>query len=363
MSADMPDPPVSVLMTTYNGAHSIAASIASVLAQSFHDFELIVVDDGSTDATPDILAACPDPRLRVIRSTRNSGVVAARNLGFAAARGAYVAMLDHDDLAHADRLARQVAYLDRHPRVVLLATEIELAADGRRWAPDHPRGGDPLLLRWLLHVDNPLTWSSVMLRADAVCGLDVFLRAEFELADDFELYHRLLAVGDIARLDEPLTVYRWHAHNTTYGNEDRQNASAMKVLRTAYAPWLGADAEAAARLVVRHLSDRKPVHDAATLDQLGGYFERLLDGFCAAHCGASADRQRIRAVSGEIWWRIVRASVRAGAPGLLGHYRRRPGLAADFRPPPVDKVASLAIGVVRSGRRAISGRRGAAFPG
>jgi len=185
----------------------------------------------------------------------------------------------------------------------------------------------------------------------AVRRLDVFLRAEFELADDFDLYHRLLALGDIARLDEPLTVYRWHAHNTTYGNEDRQNANAVKVLRTAYAGWLGADAETAARLVVRHLSDRKPVHGAATLEQLGCCLERLLDGFCAAHCGASADRQRIRAVGGEIWWRTVRASVRAGAPGLLGQYRRRPGLAADFRPPPVDQMASLAIGVVRSGRR------------
>ena len=353
----MADPLVSVLMATYNGAHSIAASIASVLAQSFTDFELIVVDDGSTDATPDILAACPDPRLRVIRSKWNCGVVAARNLGFAAARGAYIAMLDHDDLAYADRLARQVAYLDRHPGVVLLATEIELEADGRRWMPDHQRGGDPLLLRWLLHVDNPLTWSSVMLRADAVRRVDAFVRAEFELADDFDLYHRLLAVGDIARLDEPLTGYRWHAHNTTYGNENRQNANAAKVLQRAYAPWLGANAEIAARLVVRHLSDRQPVNDAATLDHMGCYLERLLDGFCAAHCGGPADRQRIRSAGGETWWRTVRAAGRSGAPGLLGRYRGRPELAADFRPPPADKLASLAIGVVRSGRRAIPGGR------
>jgi len=348
----MTDPPVSVLMTTYNGAHSIAASIASVLAQSFPDYELIVVDDGSTDTTPDILAACRDPRLRIIRPPRNSGVVAARNLGFAATRGGYVAMLDHDDLAHPDRLARQVAYLDRHPRVVLLATEIELEINGRRRAPDHPHGGDPLLLRWLLHVDNPLTWSSVMLRADAVRRLNVFLRADFELADDFDLYHRLLAVGDIARLDQPLTVYRWHAHNTTFGNEARQDAGAVNVLRAAYAHWLGGDAEIAARLVVRHLADREPVCDAATLDRLAVYIERLLDGFCTDCCGTPAERQRIRAVGGDIWWRTVRASVRTGAPGLLGQYRRHAALAGAFRPSPVDLAASLAIGALRSGRRA-----------
>jgi glycosyltransferase involved in cell wall biosynthesis len=191
MIGDVP-PAVSVLMTTWNGAGGngaggnaaagngggrrrsdrsggfIGAAIASVLAQSFTDFELIVVDDGSTDATPSVLAGIGDPRLRVLRQAANGGVVAARNAGLAAARGRYVAALDHDDLSHPHRLARQVTYLDAHPGVVLVATEIEIEAAGRRTAPDHPTGGEPALIRWLLHVDNPLTWSSVMFRADAV---------------------------------------------------------------------------------------------------------------------------------------------------------------------------------------------------
>ncbi len=91
-------PRVSVLMTTYNGARFLAESIDSVLAQSFTDFELVVVDDASTDATPSILAGYADPRLRVIRNPVNLGVVGARNRGFADLRGVYVATIDHDDL-------------------------------------------------------------------------------------------------------------------------------------------------------------------------------------------------------------------------------------------------------------------------
>ena len=370
MIGDVP-PAVSVLMTTWNGAGGngaggnaaagnggggdgpsrgggfIGAAIASVLAQSFTDFELIVVDDGSTDATPSVLAGIGDPRLRVLRQAANGGVVAARNAGLAAARGRYVAALDHDDLSHPHRLARQVTYLDAHPGVVLVATEIEIEAAGRRTAPDHPTGGEPALIRWLLHVDNPLTWSSVMFRADAVRRLGIFMRPAFELADDFDFFHRLLAIGDIARLDEVLTVYRWHAHNTTHGREDALNANAVKVLAGAYAPLLGDDAQDAATLVIRHLSDRKPVRDGATLARLGGYLTRLLAGFGAAHAIDARGLAALEAVTGAIWWRTARAAIRSGVPGLLRQYRGQPGLAAAFQPVPGDMVRAMAVGAAR----------------
>ncbi len=348
-AASAREPVVSVLMTTFNGAGFIGASIASVLAQSFAEFELIVVDDGSTDATAQVLAGVGDARLRVLRQAANGGVVAARNAGFLAARGRYVAALDHDDLSHPERFSRQVAYLDAHPGVVLVASEIEIEeVAGRRRAPDHPTGGDPALIRWLLHVDNPLTWSSVMFRADAVRRLGAFMRGDYELADDFDLYHRLLGVGEIARLDEVLTVYRWHASNTTYGREDALNANAVKVLEAAYASLLGTDAQDAATLVIRHLSDRKPVRDAATLSRLGRYLTRLLVAFCAAHGIETLQRAKLESVTGAIWWRCVRAVVRSGVPGLLGQYRAQSALSVAFRPSNVDRALSALLGVARS---------------
>jgi glycosyltransferase involved in cell wall biosynthesis len=343
-------PTVSVLMTTWNGAGFIGASIASVLAQSFADLELVVVDDGSTDATAQVLAGIGDPRLRVVRQAVNGGVVAARNAGFAAVRGRYVAALDHDDLSHPERLARQVAYLDAHPGVVLVATEVEIEAGGRRRAPDHPVGGDPGLIRWLLHVDNPLTWSSVMFRADAVRRLGAFVRPEYELADDFDFYHRLLAVGEIARLDEVLTVYRWHARNTSHGREDALNANAVKVLAGAYAPLLRDAAEDAARLVIGHLSDRKPVRDAATLARLGVCLTRLLTAFCVARAPDAPQRAALESVTGTIWWRTVRAAVRSGTPGALLAYRGQLTFAETFRPRRFDVAMSALVGLARRHR-------------
>ena len=342
-----PAPTVTVLMTTWNGADFISASIASVLAQSFRDFELIVVDDGSTDGTAALLAGIADPRLVVLRQAVNGGIVAARNAGFAIARGRYVAMLDHDDLSLPERLAKQVAYLEAHPTVMLVATEIVLERNGKRWVPDHPRGGDPVLMRWLLHVDNPLTWSSVMVRADVVRKLGAFVRPEYELADDFDLYHRLLTVGDIARLDDVLTVYRWHVSNTTYGRAAALHAAAAKVLAAAYRPLLGPDAEDAAALVIQHLSDRQPAREGDALARLGRYLARLLAHFSRRHQLQADQSAKLMEVTGMIWWRTVRATVRSGRPTLLKAYRAESALTSAFQPPRADIWMSTVMGFVR----------------
>jgi glycosyltransferase involved in cell wall biosynthesis len=333
-------------MTTWNGAASIGASIASILGQSFTDFELVVVDDGSTDGTATILAGITDPRLRVLRPPRNLGIVGARNLGFAACQGEYLAALDHDDLSHPDRLARQVAHLDQHAGVVLLGTGVEIESAGRRHAVDHPPRPTPLLLRWMLLVGNPFAWSSVMIRTAALHRLGGFLRPEAEYADDFDLYHRLLTVGEADRLEAVLTTYRWHASNTTHTQGGPLNARAATVLAEAYRPLLGKEAPAAAALVVRHLSDRQPVPDAATLARLRDMLARLLAGFCAGLPLAS--RAEVEAATAWLWWRVVRAAVRSGNPALIRLRARQPGLRRGFRPGMMDLAASLGIGLLRS---------------
>ena len=341
-------PRVSVLMTTYNGAVFIARSIAGVLSQTWQDFELLVVDDASTDGTAEILRACRDPRLRVIRHQQNRGIVAARNTGFAAASGEFIAAMDHDDLCLPERLRQQVAYLEVHPDVVLVGTEVRLETAGRQRTPDHPAAADPLALRWLLLIDNPLTWSSVMFRADAVQRLGQFLRAEFEPADDFDFYHRLLAIGEIARLDEALTIYRFHSANASRAAAARLDDNAARVMAEAYARWLGEDAADAARLAVRHWLNRQPPRDAATLDRLGGILQRLLTGFCAEGAPGRAAPEQIAALAGETWWRTVRSTARAGAPRLIGRQRAFPALVARFRPSPFDMVCSITAGMIRA---------------
>lgn len=340
-------PRVSVLMTTHDGARTIAASIDSVLRQSFTDFELVVVDDASSDATPAILAGIDDPRLRILHPGRNLGVVGARNFGFAACRGAYIAAHDHDDLSRPERLAHQVALLDAAPDIVLAATEVELEQNGHLSHSGHVAQGGPLAMRWLLLVDNPLTWSSIMVRADAVRRLGQFVRPEYELADDFDLYHRLLRVGDIARLSAPLVIYRWHGSNTARSGRERLMANAAKILREAYVPLLGDDADEAALLICRHLSHRQPADDPVTLHRLGTWLDRLLDRFCDMNSLPAADRETIAALAGETWWNTVRAAIRKGRPQFFPVFRRHRRLAEASPPHLLDQAASLAIGTAR----------------
>jgi hypothetical protein len=203
-------------------------------------------------------------------------------------------------------------------------------------------------MRWMLHLDNPITWSSVMFRADAVRRLGQFMRAEYEPADDFDLHHRLLALGGIARLDETLAVYRWHRTNTSHGQMDRMFDRAAAVLADAYRPWLGEDAPAAAVLVVRHLVDRQPAPDAATLARLGGVLERLQAGFCAATAPDPATRAAIEAHTARVWWLATRAAMRSGSPTALRRWRDAAALGAGFRPGVRDITGSLAVGTVRA---------------
>ncbi len=361
----MPHPQVSVLLTTHGSPH-LAAAIDSVLAQRLVELELLVVDDASTDGTGGLLAAIADPRLRVLRTPTRGGVVAARTLGFASVRTELVAMLDHDDLCHPDRLTLQLRTMRADPRLLLCGSAVLIAGRGRPTL-GHAGAAGPALLRWMLHLGNPLAWSSVMLRAPAVRALGPLVRAEHELADDLDLYHRLLGLdggpgtGRAVRLGEALVTYRWHAANTSHARRDALTAAATRVLARAGATLLGEDPQdpaalARAALLVRHVSDREPAPDAATLRQLGAQIERLLAAFLAAPGLEPAERAAVRAQAASTWWEAVRTASQAGRPGLLRLRGAFPTLRGPgwFGAPP----AALGVALAAGSLRALGPRRG-----
>lgn len=331
-------PRVSVLITTYNGASTVGQSISSILSQEMCDFELIVVDDCSTDDTPELLRSIADPRVRILQNIQRLGIADARNRGLAECRASYIAMLDHDDLSDVRRLGLQAAYLDSHPDVLLIGSAVQELSDRGLVSEDQPIHTSPPLIRLLLHLDNPLAWSSVMLRAQVLCRLDQPpLRSHFEPADDFDFYHRLLEHGNIARLDLPLTTYRWHLSNASYRTGGQMKDRATEVLARAYTPWFGAEATTAAALVIEHSSDRIPVTDSARMLRLRDIVERVAERLGEAR---PADRAAISEGVKLVLWRLTRAAVRSGQLSLF----RTPA-------PPFDAAASLAIGAVRAGLR------------
>ena len=342
-------PRVTVLMAAYNGAKLIGESLDSLLAQSFTDFEIVVVDDASTDDTAAVVAGYADPRIRLLRNATNLGVVGARNRAYAAASSDYIAILDQDDLSRPGRLAAQVAHLDSHPASVLVATDIDITEDGS--LRESGRGShaltNPVVLRWMLHIGNPLVHSSVMFRAAAVRQLGTYLRKDYELCEDYDFYLRLLELGDIAILPERLTILREHAGRASKRFEAALNAHATKLLADLYARYLGDDAGEAADLVIRYLAAGDAVPDAAALMRLGGHLDHLLAAYAGAAALSPADRALVADYTGRLWWRTIRASLRMGRLPFLFRGFESIAITRHHRMARGDLAMSALIGQVR----------------
>lgn len=317
-------PAVSVVMAAYNGAHLIEETLASLRDQTFGDFEVLVVDDCSTDDTRAVVRAWPDPRVRLIEAPVNGGPVRARNLAFAQARGRYIAGLDQDDICLPDRFATQVAYLDANPGTVLVAAAATVFEGPKERASQHAPNSTPALIRWLLHIKNPLVWSTTMTRASVARTLDPFTRPDCLYAEDFDLYHRLLAHGDVARIDRPLLRYRDHPGGASNRYRETMLANGGGVLARAWRPYLGDTADAVAAVLAPYVMAGEPCPDRATLVRLGATLSSLQSTYLGAVPHDAESRRLIKWVTARLWWRIVRHAVRSGTILLTDAVTVRP---------------------------------------
>lgn len=335
-------PTVSVIMATYNGARLLPETIASLRAQTMTDFEVVVVDDCSTDHSVALLEAIDEPRLRVFRSAVNGGPAVARTAAMGHARGRYVAGLDQDDLCRPDRFARQIAYLDDHPNTVLVASAAEPLCEGAAPPDIHAGLTDPGAIDWWMTILNPIVWSSVMMRGEAARALDPFERDLVRCAEDFDLYHRIRAFGRIARIDDPLVRYRHHAGGLSQASQGRMIESAAAVLAERHGSLFGEERARVALLLSRHAGARQPPPDAAVLAEIGGVLVGLLDAF--GHL--SPDRAAID--SETLWWRIARSGLRAGRYGVgeMVQARRSFG-SVGTRPSRIELSVDAVIGAGR----------------
>ncbi|CAN5834885.1 hypothetical protein BH11PSE6_BH11PSE6_28750 [soil metagenome] len=352
----MSTPTISVLMPTYNGAALVGETIASLQAPGFSAFALIVVDDCSTDDTVAVIDAFADPRIRVIRAPVNRRVVLTRNAAFAEARGRYLAALDHDDLCHPDRFARQVAYLDAHPEIVLAGTAANVLADGAILPSSLAPLSTPPAIEWLLRIENPLVWSSVMMRVDAARRLDPFTRPEMVFAEDFDVYHRIGRLGTIARLDEELVTYRRHTGSASQRHIDAMTGRATDVLAAAYAELFCDEAVGIADLIVRHVMGQRPVPDRKTFQRLGDALVSLQDDFLETRRPDSHSRSLIRWETARRWARICRIGLRTGQIDLVDAVAVRPDYLGLGYAGIDELVMSRLVGRARSIQRRLAGR-------
>lgn len=209
----MHSPILSVLMSVYNGEAFLQRSVESILAQTFTDFEFIIIDDGSTDATPTILAQFSDPRIRVVTQA-NQGLTRTLNTGLGLSHGRFIARMDADDEAMPDRFQKQVDYLQSQPEVVVLGTgyrQVDLLRN--RTLDIIPPQSDEAIRRALLH-GNPICHPSVMMRRDALLEAGGYDET-FRYTQDYELWSRMAGYGRLHNLPHILLIRRYHQHSVS----------------------------------------------------------------------------------------------------------------------------------------------------
>jgi glycosyltransferase involved in cell wall biosynthesis len=209
-------PAVTVLMPVRNGERFLKDAITSILAQTWTDFEFVIIDDGSTDATAEVIASFTDRRIRSITNGTSEGLPRALNRGLDEMHAPLVARHDGDDVAHPKRLETQLAFLRANPEVVLLGTQVRVL-DTRGRTADPPGWRRALTqqgIRFQSMFDNPFMHSSVVFRRDIICGDLGGYDPAFASCEDFDLWSRVTARYAVRNLPQKLVGFRLHAAST-----------------------------------------------------------------------------------------------------------------------------------------------------
>lgn len=200
-------PAVSVILPVYNAAGTVEQSVRSILGQTFRDFELIIIDDGSTDRSADVINAIDDGRIIFLRQ-RNIGLAATLNKAISLARAPLIARQDNDDISYPSRLQKQVDYLKEHPEVVVVGTAARIVdanlAETGRW---HRHACQPDELKYNLLFENPFVHSTVMFRKSAWAAAAGYSTSK-DIFEDYDLWSRMSGAGKLANLNEVLLDYR-----------------------------------------------------------------------------------------------------------------------------------------------------------
>lgn len=205
----MTTPTLSIIMPVYNAEAYLREALESILAQSFTDFELIIVEDGSTDNSRDVINSFTDNRIRVLYNDGNQGIVYTRNRGIAAARGRYIAPFDADDIAHPEKFAKQIRFLEENPEYGLLGT----------WAKLIGQNGKPLREKWkvnapperipsILLFRNYFVQSSVVIRREAIPAGGY--EKGFDAVEDYRMWTEIATKWKVWNYPEYLVKYRIH---------------------------------------------------------------------------------------------------------------------------------------------------------
>ncbi len=220
-------PSISILMPVYHAVRYLPSALDSMLAQTFSDFELIAIDDGTRDGSAEVLAgyAARDGRIVVV-TQENQGLVASLNRALALARAPFVARMDHDDISRPDRLAKQIAYLREHPNVAAVSGAVDLIDQDGGYLRTEAYPTLPSAIESELRHASCICHPAVMARTDALRAVGGYRRI-VECAEDYDLWLRIAESSHIANLPDVLLSYRQHPAKMSTRHYARQQLAVL----------------------------------------------------------------------------------------------------------------------------------------
>ena len=302
-------------MPMYNGEVYLQEAVDSILAQDFQDFEFLVIDDGSTDGSMDLINGYDDARITLLRNDRNLGVAATLNRGLETARGRFVARMDCDDIAFPHRLRMQVHFMDAHPRVAVCGTWVEAFGDGLTQVWRFPEAHNDIVCGLIF--ESLLAHPSVMLRKAAVDQAGLRYDPAVAHAEDYDLWVRCGRVRELANI--PAVLLRRRTHEAAVGlrHTSVQTNSADRVRRTQLR-WLGVEPSDEEMALHRSLSLRQYEMSPGYADRVDTWLCRLLEA--NARCGVYQNESLFSTLATR--WREVCRHLAPLGLWAYGRYRR-----------------------------------------
>ncbi len=267
-------PKVSVIMPTYNRAGFVKDAIKSVLNQTFDDFELIIINDGSTDTTEKIIHKFSDPRIVYLKKKKNEGRSSARNIGISKARGGYISYLDDDDVYYPHHLKRLSDFLDTHLGIGLVYADVHFKKYGKIFVPysfDYSKKH--------LEIDNIISGDASLMHRREVFDKAGYFDESLSFGEDWDMWLRISDVCGFFHLKDVVACVRFHAGNMTDTAKDPANAY-MHIIRKRlirkgrHLPFKGYYTAIAYRLVHKFKTDK---------DDCINYIKQLIDCTAAGH--------------------------------------------------------------------------------
>jgi glycosyltransferase involved in cell wall biosynthesis len=300
---------VSVVIPCHNAGPYIRQAVSSILSQSFTDFELIIVDDASTDESLEVVRQFSDSRIRLFENDVRSGISRTRNRGLEEARGQYIAVLDADDISHPERLEKQVLFLDRNPEFGMVGSRVRLMNhQSERLSEKWRLGAHPDAIPSILLFKNYFCHSAVMMRRDAIPpeGYDPAL----SIGEDHDLWIKITRKRKALNLPLYLTSYRIHGGSVVQRNPGLMTESEKEIFCRAFLP-LGFTPDARdleLLLALKYPAKNKGIF---ILDEVGELLCRILAANESTRCLNQRELRKI------VFLRWLRFLVRTHSGNLL----------------------------------------------